>query len=111
MPALHAILCASGSTTELLLKSVTLAGAGSVSPFVSMSTEIVISSSNTEGGQLQHHLRVPRLAVATALMFLPPDIRDIVSRDNAGLLLGALGFEATLTMAQAHDRTGEVPKT
>ena len=41
---------------------------------------------------------MPRLALATALMELPPDIRSMVSKFDGGVLVGALGFQATLTL-------------
>ena len=74
-----------------------LAGENTLSPCISVSTAITIDS-HTAGGQLQHCLAVPRLAVATALMELPPDIRSMVSRFEGGVLIGALGFLATLTL-------------
>ncbi|KAA6426735.1 MAG: vacuolar sorting-associated 13F-like [Trebouxia sp. A1-2] len=72
-------------------------GENTLSPCISVSTAITIDS-HTAGGQLQHCLAVPRLAVATALMELPPDIRSMVSRFEGGVLIGALGFLATLTL-------------
>jgi len=75
-----------------------LAGENALSPCISVSTAITIDSHTTAGGQLQHCLAVPRLAVATALMELPPDIRSMVSRFEGGVLMGALGFQATLTL-------------
>ncbi len=75
-----------------------LAGENALSPCISVRTAITIDSHTTAGGQLQHYLAVPRLAVATALMELPPDIRSMVSRFEGGVLMGALGFQATLTL-------------
>ncbi len=75
-----------------------LAGENALSPCISVRTAITIDSHTTAGGQLQHCLAVPRLAVATALMELPPDIRSMVSRFEGGVLMGALGFQATLTL-------------
>ncbi len=76
----------------------TVAGENALSPCISVRTAITIDSHTTAGGQLQHCLAVPRLAVATALMELPPDIRSMVSRFEGGVLMGALGFQATLTL-------------
>ena len=75
-----------------------LAGENALSPCISVRTAITIDSHTTAGGQLQHCLAVPRLAVATALMELPPDIRSMVSRFEGGVLMGALGFQAILTL-------------
>ncbi len=74
------------------------AGENALSPCISVRTAITIDSHATAGGQLQHCLAVPRLAVATALMELPPDIRSMVSRFEGGVLMGALDFQATLTL-------------
>ncbi len=74
------------------------AGENALSPCISVRTAITIDSHTTAGGQLQHCLAVPRLAVATALMELPPDIRSMVSRFEGGVLMGALDFQATLTL-------------
>ncbi|KAL0051145.1 hypothetical protein WJX82_002690 [Trebouxia sp. C0006] len=73
-------------------------GENALSPCISVRTAITIDSHATAGGQLQHCLAVPRLAVATALMELPPDIRSMVSRFEGGVLMGALDFQATLTL-------------
>ncbi|DBA81627.1 TPA: hypothetical protein ACH3X1_007382 [Trebouxia sp. C0004] len=73
-------------------------GENALSPCISVRTAITIDSHTTAGGQLQHCLAVPRLAVATALMELPPDIRSMVSRFEGGVLMGALNFQATLTL-------------
>lgn len=74
------------------------AGVNPMSPCMSVTTEVLISSHTTSTGHLQHRLRVPRLAVSTAVLRLPPDIVDMGSRDELGLLLGSQGFEAALTM-------------
>ena len=74
------------------------AGANDLKPCLSASTEVTISSHATADDSLQHCLAVSRLAVATALMELPPDIRSIRSKLEGGLLLGAKGFQVTLTL-------------
>lgn len=74
------------------------AGTNAQLPCVSISTAVIIDSHITPEGQMQHRLAVPRLALATALIELPPDIRSMVSRLDGGVLLGALGFQATLTL-------------
>ena len=75
-----------------------LAGEDALTPCVSVSTAVTVNSHTTAEGQLQHCLAVPRLALATALMELPPDIRSMVSKFDGGVLVGALGFQATLTL-------------
>ena len=77
-----------------------------MSPCISVTTEVVIDSHYTSTGHLQHCLRVPRLAVATAVLRLAPDIVDMGSRDELGLLLGFLGFEAALTMPALQSGSG-----
>ena len=59
---------------------------------------MLINSHTNAQGQLQHCLTVPRMAVATALMELPPDMRSMFSRLDGGVLLGAHRFQATLTL-------------
>ena len=70
-----------------------------------MSAAVTIHSGITPGGQVEQCLAVPRLAVSTALMELPPDIRSMVTRLEGGVLLGALGFQATLTLPTTQDPT------
>lgn len=77
-----------------------------MSPCISVTTEVVIDSHYTSTGHLQHCLRVPRLAVATAVLRLAPDIVDMGSRDELGLLLGFLGFEAALNMPALQSGSG-----
>lgn len=67
---------------------------------------MLINSHTNAEGQLQHCLTVPRMAVATALMELPPDIRSMFSRLDGGVLLGAHHFQATLTLRKADSPTG-----
>lgn len=77
-----------------------------MSPCISVTTEVVIDSHYTSTGHLQHCLRVPRLAVATAVLRLAPDIVDMGSRDELGLLLGFLGFKAALDMPALQSGSG-----
>ena len=73
-------------------------------PCMSISTEVTINSHLTAGDCMQHCLSVSRLAVATALMELPPDIRSMRSKFEGGLLLGAQGVDVTLTVPRLqHD--------
>ena len=58
----------------------------------------MIDSHTDSDSQLRHCLTVPHLAVATALMELPPDICSMISRHDGGLLLGAQSFQAVLAL-------------
>lgn len=69
----------------------------------------MIDSHTNAKGQLQHCLTVPRMAVATALMELPPDIRSIFRRHDGGVLLGAHSFQATLTLPLDQTPAGTCP--
>lgn len=71
-----------------------------------MSAALLINSHTNASGQLQHCLTVPRMAVATALMELPPDMRSMFSRLDGGVLLGAHQFQATLTLPMPESPTG-----
>lgn len=69
---------------------------------------MMIDSRTNAEGHLQHCLTVPRMAVATALMELPPDIRSMFSRHNGGVLLGAQNFKAMLTLPGVSSVTGDM---
>lgn len=84
----------------------TFAGHSACSPCLSMSAALLMNSHTNASGQLQHCLTVPRMAVATALMELPPDMRSMFSRLDGGVLLGAHQFQATLTLPMPESPTG-----
>ena len=86
------------------------AGANDLKPCMSVSTEVTINSHLTTADCMQHCLSVSRLAVATALMELPPDICSMRSKFEGGLLLGAQGFDVTLT-APTLQHDSELPGT
>lgn len=74
------------------------AGVSHMSPCISVTTEVNIGSQLDSTGQPRHCLRVPRLAVSAAVLRMSPNIVDLGSRDELGLLLGSQGFEAALIM-------------
>ena len=71
---------------------------------------MMIDSHANGEGHLQHCLTVLRLAVATALMELPPDIRSMFSRHDGGVLLGAQNLKAMLTLPGDTSMTGSVQR-